>query len=62
MVISNDVFDNQFQACSGSVNPTSESVLQIRIKTRFVGMGESEGTAVPGEAHAGCGKDTNDLT
>jgi hypothetical protein len=27
MVVSNDVLDDQLQACSGSVDPTSESVL-----------------------------------
>ena len=51
MVVSNDVFDNQFQACCGSINPTGESVLEIRIKVRFA----REGIAVPSEAHGDCG-------
>jgi len=36
MGVPNDDFDTR----SGGINPTSESVLQIRIKTRLVGMRE----------------------
>ena len=50
MVVSNDVLDDQLQACSGGIDPTSESVLSIRIKTRFVGRKRD---GIPSEAHGG---------
>lgn len=36
MVVSNDVFNDQFQASCGGINPASEPVLEIRIRARFV--------------------------
>jgi len=62
MVVSNDVFDNQLQACSGSVDPTGESVLQIRIKTRFVRVREREQSYPVKPMPVGVGKDKDDLT
>ena len=38
MVVSNDIFDDQLQACSGSIDPTSEPALSIRIKHAFRGL------------------------
>ena len=46
MVVSNDVFYDQLQACCRGIDPTSESVLSIRIKTRFVER-ERGGMAYP---------------
>ena len=53
MVVSNDVFDDQLQTCSRSIDPAGESVLPIGIKTRF--MGERGGTVYPVKP-MGCGK------
>ena len=53
MVVSNDIFDDQLQACSGGIDPTSEPVLSIRIKHAFWGVGR--GMAYPVKP-MGCGK------
>ena len=36
MVVSNDVFNDQFQASCRGINPTSEPVPEIRIRVRFI--------------------------